>query len=158
MYHKMGIPHLYKAPRKDPNAMDVDAMCVQKPPDEHINLAHTGSDGRPFFTKKQKEALRVLNKCLCCGGNGHFANKCTKYPNTQHWTRGTGSGFRKPGHLGWGAEWKPKVQQQTVAHETEEEKVRTLMANIKGAMKEASQLSDEKDRAKILEATYDSDF
>ena len=45
MYHKMGIPHLYKAPCKDPNAMDVDTMHVQKPPDEHIDLTRTRTDG-----------------------------------------------------------------------------------------------------------------
>ena len=158
MYHKMGIPHLYKSPHKDPNTMDVDAMHIQKPPEEHIDLACTGADGRPFFTDKQKEALKVLSKCLRCGGNSHFANQCTKYPTTQCWSRETGSGFCKPGHLGWGAEWKTKVQKQEVAYETEEDKVQALMMNIQETIKEASQLLNENNRAKVLETTYDQNF
>ena len=65
----------------------------------------------------------------------------------------TGSGFRKPGHLGWGADWKPKVQKQEVAYETEEDEVQTLMKSVKETMKKASQLPNKRDRAKFAEAT-----
>jgi len=61
-YQKLGITqrHPGNGPRRDPNAMDVD---VQKT-EPAIDTIHTETDGRPQFTERQIEALKILGRCF----------------------------------------------------------------------------------------------
>jgi len=61
-YQKLGITQ--KRPRngsrRDPNAMDVDTQKTEPA----IDAIHTGTDGRPQFTERQVETLKILGRCF----------------------------------------------------------------------------------------------
>jgi len=61
-YQKLGFAQRCpgNGPRCDPNAMDIDAQKT-KPA---IDVIRTGTNGRPQFTERQVEALKILGRCF----------------------------------------------------------------------------------------------
>ena len=103
LYQKLRIPlnrNQNHQPRwRDPDAMDVDKTKVKEPNIEAIRL---GPDGRPQFSQKQRDALRVLGGCYRCGLLDHISTGCKKFPLPAKPSGVTGS-FR-----GHGREWQGK--------------------------------------------------
>jgi len=56
--------------------MDIDA---QKPQTK-IDAICLGPDRQPQFSKKQKEALKILERCFRCREDKHLAKDCPKFP------------------------------------------------------------------------------
>jgi len=56
--------------------MDIDA---QKPQTK-IDAICLGPNRQPQFSEKQKEALKILERCFRCREDKHLAKDCPKFP------------------------------------------------------------------------------
>ena len=124
LYQRYQIPTQCRnnQPQRDPNAMDVDAQCTKDPDistfsgwsvnNELMNATRnvemdgyrTGPDGRPIFTDKQKDALRILGGCYRCGELKHISPNCKNFPPGP---RANPSGVTFP-NRGRGRGWQPR--------------------------------------------------
>jgi Retrotransposon gag protein/Zinc knuckle len=116
--------------RRDPDAMDIDGTRTKpdKPVEQtqtaQMDTIRTGQDGRPLFSDRQREALRVLGGCFRCGGLEHISKDCKKYPPPARPPGVTGSfGNRGRGWRGRGGgpPGPPRVSRQETRQMTMEE-------------------------------------
>ena len=114
LYQHYQIPFQCKGnqTRHDPNAIDVDAQWTRNldisdistmNPNIEMDAYRTGPDGRPIFSNKQKDALRVLEGCYCCRMLRHISMDCKKFPPL---LKNNLSGVTFP-NRGCGQGWQP---------------------------------------------------
>jgi len=103
-YQKLGITQRRpgNGPRRDPNAMDIDAQKVKT----EIDTIRLGSDGRPQFSERQREALKILGRCYRCGEDKHLSRDCPKFPPPARTSGATGPS------RGRGRNWQAGGQHQ----------------------------------------------
>src|SRR6267142_3491076 len=153
-YQKLGITQRCpgNGPRHDPNAMDVEAQQIEPA----IDAIRTGTDGRPQYTDKHLEALKILGRCFRCGDDKHVASKCTRFPLLARMSGVTGRGRGQK----WQAGGRPQnTGQRANAQQTKTPKIADIdPATQKTWFKEIMMELEPDERADFVESFLGPDF